>query len=80
MWYQKGVPVQIVSRIAAVDSGVTVAGGAFGSSANQFRGPWGVVVNDSGYLYVSDRNNYRVMRFPPGSTAGTAGSYMISST
>lgn len=80
VWYQNGIPVYTVNRNAPVDSGVTVAGGTFGISSNQMRSPYGVFIDDSAYLYVSEVGNYRVMRFPPGSTAGTSGKTINGST
>jgi sugar lactone lactonase YvrE len=55
-------------------NGVTVAGGiGVGSAANQLNYPLGIFVDASGYLYVADADNFRVLKFPPGSTAGTDG-------
>ncbi len=55
-------------------SGVTVAGGnGAGSAANQLNSPMGVFVDASGNIYVGDRNNYRVQKFPANSTSATNG-------
>jgi sugar lactone lactonase YvrE len=52
-------------------NGTTVAGGnGRGSANNQFSSPDRVVIDGSGNLYVSDRNNDRVQKFAPGSTIG----------
>ena len=54
----------------------TVAGvtGALGSTASTttFGYSYGIFVDNAGYLYVSDLSNYRILRFPPGSTSGTS--------
>ncbi len=53
---------------------VTVAGGnGTGAGADQFNGPIGIYVDSAGYIYVADVYNYRVQKFPPGSTSATAG-------
>ena len=58
-------------------NGTTVAGitGVSGSSAsnNTFAYSYGIQVDIFEFLYVSDRENHRVLRFPPGSTSGTSG-------
>jgi len=54
--------------------GVVVAGGATaGAAANQLSTPEGIWVDAMGYLYVSDNANYRIQKFPPGSTSTTNG-------
>jgi sugar lactone lactonase YvrE len=54
-------------------AGTTVAGGAFGSAANQLDQSYGVYVDGSGAIYVADANNHRIQKFPPNSTSATAG-------
>ena len=55
-------------------NGTIVAGGnGSGSAANQLNSPFFAFVDGSGYLYVSDCNNYRVQKFPPGSDSTTNG-------
>lgn len=54
-------------------NGVIVAGGSEGSALNQLRYAFDVWVDVAGYIYVYDEYNYRVMKFPPNSTAGTNG-------
>jgi hypothetical protein len=50
--------------------GITVAGGnGSGSAANQLS-PYGIVVDGSGNLYVSDTYNHRVQKWAPGATVG----------
>lgn len=62
---------------AGSDSGtnaITVAGGnSFGTAANQLSSPIAVFVDSAGYIYVADNYNYRIQKFPPGSTSATNG-------
>lgn len=55
----------------------TVAGitGVFGnpSSTNAFRESYGMQLDKYGYLFVADRPNNRVLRFPPESVSGVSG-------
>ena len=54
--------------------GVTVAGGnGQGPNSNELDYPVGVFVDRAGYIYVSDGDNNRVQRFPPGSTSDSIG-------
>ena len=54
--------------------GEVVAGGnGTGPAANQFDLPQGIWVDKLGYLYVADKNNQRIQKFPPGSTSATNG-------
>jgi gliding motility-associated-like protein len=54
--------------------GTTVAGGnGQGSAANQFINPVSVFVDLAGNIYVIDAANYRLQKFPPGSTGATNG-------
>ncbi|TAE25398.1 MAG: hypothetical protein EAZ91_19000 [Cytophagales bacterium] len=56
-------------------NGTTVAGtGTSGSAANQLNSPYRVFVDGTGNIFVSDRNNHRIQKFPPTSTSGTNGS------
>lgn len=55
-------------------TGTIVAGtGATGSTNTQLAGPYGVFVDGSGNIFVADNGNHRIQKFPPNSTAGTAG-------
>ena len=55
-------------------NGITVAGGnGTGTAANQLSSPIDVYVDSAGYIYVADLYNYRVLKFPPGSTSATNG-------
>ncbi len=59
---------------AGGDNGVVIAGGnGSGNALNQFNDAFDFHFDASGNLYVSDLNNYRVLRFPPGSTSSTMG-------
>lgn len=50
---------------------VTIAGGnGVGSGLNQLNYPADVFVDVNGDRYVSDRNNYRVLKYAPGSNVG----------
>lgn len=54
--------------------GAVVAGGnGNGGNANQLWYPMGMCVDAAGNLYVADANNYRVQKFPAGSTSSTSG-------
>ena len=54
-------------------SGTTVAGtGIPGNSETQLNAPRSIFIDGSGYMYVADRLNDRIQKFPPNSTAGTA--------
>jgi hypothetical protein len=54
-------------------TGVTVAGITSwpGSAANQFLGPYGVALDSSNTLYVSDQLNQRVQKWPANALTGT---------
>lgn len=54
--------------------GVIVAGGnGRGSALNQLSAPDGIFVDANGYLYVSEIDNNRVLKFPPNSTSASIG-------
>ena len=59
--------------VGATDSSVIAGGNGDGSAQNQFIDAWGVFVDPFGNLYVSDYENNRVLKFPPGSTGATNG-------
>ena len=67
---------------AGAGSGVTVAGhtGFPGSGLNQLNFPVAVIVDTNGYIYISDSNNYRVMRWAAGSNYGVpiAGNVLLN--
>jgi sugar lactone lactonase YvrE len=55
-------------------SGTIVAGGNdYGAALNQLAYPTGVFVDTVGAVYVSDRDNHRIMKFPPNSSKDTLG-------
>jgi len=52
----------------------TAAGGnGQGFALNQLYSPSGLFIDDNDTLYIADRNNSRVIKFPPNSTASTLG-------
>ncbi|CAF5124658.1 unnamed protein product [Rotaria sp. Silwood1] len=52
--------------------GIVVAGGQGSEkSLKQLNGPNGVVVDQSGTVYVADEENHRIMRWPKGATQGS---------
>jgi gliding motility-associated-like protein len=79
MWYRDGQLVKTVSS-ALVSYPVTVVAGGNGpgTAADQLNLPWQIYVDSKGYLYVADDQNFRVQKFPPGSTGATAGSTVFS--
>ncbi len=53
--------------------GVLVAGGnGNGAALNQFR-PIGIDVDAAGNIFIADITNFRILKFPPGSTGTTTG-------
>jgi len=65
----------------AGSNGITVAGtGTAGSAANQLNNPVSVFVDAQGNIYVSDQSNYRIQKFPAGSTAGSDGITVAGTT
>ncbi len=74
-WYS-GNTLVYTSLPAPTASGTTVAGtgtGASGSGASQLYYPSGLFLEADGSLLVGDGGNARVQKFPPNSTAATAG-------
>ncbi|CAF1096854.1 unnamed protein product [Rotaria sordida] len=52
-------------------TGIVVAGGyGLGSSREQLQNPRGIVVDQSGNLYVADDSNNRIMYWPEGAKQG----------
>jgi sugar lactone lactonase YvrE len=48
-----------------------VAGGnGRGSAANQLFDPFGLLVDQSGNIYVTDRDNHRIQKWAPGASSG----------
>ncbi|RIV20473.1 T9SS C-terminal target domain-containing protein [Fibrisoma montanum] len=54
-------------------TGSTVAGGRKGNELNQLDTVQAVFVDRAGFIYVADQVNNRIMKFPPNSSVGTAG-------
>ncbi|CAF4137138.1 unnamed protein product [Rotaria sp. Silwood2] len=53
-------------------NGITVAGeNGQGSGTNQVNNLWGLYVEDDQTIYVTDRNNCRIVEWKPGATNGT---------
>jgi len=72
--WKNGNQISQLSVISTTPStqGTTVAGiGTMGSANNQFSAAQNVVVDKQGNIYVADANNYRVLKFAPGSSTGT---------
>jgi sugar lactone lactonase YvrE len=62
-------------------AGTTVAGGnGAGSGATQLNNPVDVYVDGSGAIYVADKRNHRIQKFPPNSTGSTAGTTVAGGT
>ena len=63
--------VKYRDTITTLSAGVIVAGSNQGTGANQLDRPQDVVIDAFGNKYVADGNNFRVQKFPAGSTYGT---------
>ncbi len=76
-WYNWSVPAYgnpgyaYNSCVGGYQYDSIVAGGGYGTFANELTNPTDVVVDRNGYIYVSDLSNNRIQRFPPGSSLGT---------
>jgi sugar lactone lactonase YvrE len=58
--------------VEGAKEGIVVAGGqGRGNGLTQFSFPWGVVVDQLGTVYVTDRFNDRIMRWVNGATQGS---------
>lgn len=40
--------------------------GSFGTGNGQFNAPWGIAIDNEGFVYVTDTKNQRVQKFAPG--------------
>ncbi len=40
--------------------------GSFGTANGQFNSPWGIAIDNEGFVYVTDTKNQRVQKFAPG--------------
>ncbi|CAF4804178.1 unnamed protein product, partial [Rotaria socialis] len=54
-------------------TGITVAGitGYSGTSADRLTNPFGVKLDEANTIYIADRGNNRVQRWPTGASSGT---------
>jgi DNA-binding beta-propeller fold protein YncE len=60
---------RIVKYYANAASGILVAGNlTAGSSPSQLNGPKGIAIDQTGAVIVGDTGNYRIQKFPCGST------------
>ncbi|HXO76940.1 MAG TPA: NHL repeat-containing protein, partial [Puia sp.] len=72
MWYRDGQLLRTVhSTFVSYPVSVVAGGNGPGPAADQLNLPWQIYVDDKGYLYVADEQNFRVQKFPPGATAGS---------
>lgn len=65
---------RIQKWIQCTGTGITIAGsssGTSGSTSSLLNSPADLTFDKNGFMYVADRDNHRVQRFPPGSTVGT---------
>jgi sugar lactone lactonase YvrE len=74
IWYLASSPVNYsIVQIDSIPTPTNYAGNDMqGTAANNII-PAALCFDNAGYLYVTDAGNYRVQRFPPGSTAMTNG-------
>jgi hypothetical protein len=57
--------------IGATAATVVAGGNGSGSALNQFSTAWGgLTVDTLSNVYISDYNNYRILKWPPGATSG----------
>nr|WP_293843762.1 hypothetical protein [uncultured Arsenicibacter sp.] len=58
----------------SASNGTTVAGGnGYGEDANQLAFPYGVAIDNAGFIYVTDRYNARVQKYAPNATSAGSG-------
>ena len=50
-------------RKFATDGTFLGSWGSLGSGANELDSPWGITVDDEGYVYVADHKNHRVQKY-----------------
>ena len=50
-------------RLFATDGTFLGSWGSLGSGADKLDSPWGITVDDEGYVYVADHKNHRVQKF-----------------
>ena len=77
-WYRDGQLIKTANGGYQPSPATIVAGGnGMGEAANQFFNPVSIYVDGKDTLYVVDQNNWRVQRFPPGSSRATNGVTVI---
>jgi gliding motility-associated-like protein len=77
-WYRDGVLVKTAYGAYQPSPVTIVAGGnGLGYAANQFNTPMSLYVDNNDTLYVVDEENWRIQKFPPGSTSSTNGTTLI---
>ncbi len=72
VWYKDGQPVKTATASQSLDPNGTIAvawTGSGGSEPDKFVA-YGIFVDEQDYLYVSDRANNVVKKYPPGGGAG----------
>ena len=78
IWYNGTQPVKTVTGAITPSPATIVAGGnGSGNAANQFYLPVQIYVDGKGDLYIADENNWRIQKFPAGSTSTTNGNTII---
>ena len=51
-------------------SSVVAGGNGYGNNLNQLAYPWGIHVDDSENIYISDKENHRIMKWQKGASQG----------
>ena len=76
-WMYNKIPAITTTASVVVmplQNATTVAGGnGAGAALNQFNSPSSVFADAAGNIYIADRSNFRIMKFPPGSAGFTKG-------
>ncbi len=71
IWYDGSTAVKTVRAVTTSGAGMTIAPTAGrGPAANQLDNAIGVFVDGAGNVYIVDRLNYRVQKWPPGASSG----------
>lgn len=65
------VQSSVISATPSTQGSTAAGSGSAGSGNNQFNGAQNVVVDKQGNIYVSDANNFRILKFAAGSSTGT---------
>ena len=78
VWYNGAQPVKTVTGAITPSPATIVAGGnGLGNAANQLYLPVQIYVDAKGDLYIADENNWRIQKFPAGSTGAANGITVI---